>query len=278
MKYLRQFESFNERDIHEICKKHHICNYTINEDGSIDVNDDVNLKGPDHFKYFSERPDRKYYEFEKLPLKFNKVQGDFNVNFNKLTTLENCPIEVNGDFYCSNNQLTSLKGVPKKVNRFLCCENKLTTLDECPEIVNGDFNCSDNQLKSLINGPKIVNGYYGFDGNSIYDLYGFPKNHTKTVFFWAETRETPVGEFLSIFTVHNNAGKVGPFIDIINELDIIQGNTIIKDRLIELFNIFNYDYVPTNNLHPWDQPGIKEAPRDVEKFVNNLKFKNYILI
>ncbi len=36
MKYLKLFESFE--DIDEICKKYSIENYTINTDGSIDVN------------------------------------------------------------------------------------------------------------------------------------------------------------------------------------------------------------------------------------------------
>ena len=41
MKYLRLFESFEEID--EICREYNISNYTINTDGSIDVNDDVDL-------------------------------------------------------------------------------------------------------------------------------------------------------------------------------------------------------------------------------------------
>ncbi len=96
MKYLKLFESFE--DIDEICRKYNIENYTINPDGSIDVNEDVDLynKG-----------------LTKLPLKFNKVNGDFNCSYNKLTSLEGSPIEVNGSFYCNNNKLTSFEFSPK---------------------------------------------------------------------------------------------------------------------------------------------------------------------
>jgi hypothetical protein len=77
MKYLKLFENFD--DIDSICRKYGINNYIINEDGSIDVNDDVYLD---------------YKELIKLPLKFRNVTGHF---------------------YCQNNQLTSLEGSPKSV-------------------------------------------------------------------------------------------------------------------------------------------------------------------
>ena len=41
MKYLKLFENF--RDIDSICRRYCIENYTINSDGSIDVNGDVDL-------------------------------------------------------------------------------------------------------------------------------------------------------------------------------------------------------------------------------------------
>ena len=41
MKYLILFESFE--DIDEICRKYNIINYTINSDGTIDVDGNVDL-------------------------------------------------------------------------------------------------------------------------------------------------------------------------------------------------------------------------------------------
>jgi hypothetical protein len=60
MKHLKLFEAFE--DIDSICKKFGITNYTINPDGTVDVDGDVDLynKG-----------------LTKLPLKFGKVTGYF---------------------------------------------------------------------------------------------------------------------------------------------------------------------------------------------------------
>ena len=55
-----------------ICKQYNIENYTVNDDGSIDVNGDVFL-------------DNK--GLTELPLSFNKVTGYFSCSNNKLTSL-----------------------------------------------------------------------------------------------------------------------------------------------------------------------------------------------
>jgi hypothetical protein len=58
--------------IHDICEKYGIKNYTINDDGSIDVNGDVDLYN---------------CSITELPLRFNKVTGWFDCGYNNLTTL-----------------------------------------------------------------------------------------------------------------------------------------------------------------------------------------------
>jgi hypothetical protein len=151
MKYIKLFESFSdfpntEEDINRICIKYLIENYTINEDMSIDVDDDVEL--------CNER-------FTKFPLKFNRVFGDFNCSCNQLTTLEGGPKEVGGYFYCHMNQLKSLEGSPKEVGgNFYCFGNQLTTLEGSPYTVGGDFNCSNNLLITLEGAPKIIGGTF----------------------------------------------------------------------------------------------------------------------
>ena len=59
-----------EQEIHDICEKYDIKNYTINPDGSIDVDDGVDLSGKDLIK---------------IPLKFNKVNGWFDCSYNRLS-------------------------------------------------------------------------------------------------------------------------------------------------------------------------------------------------
>ncbi len=151
---IKLFEEFkNEQEIREICRKYEIENYTINSDGSIDVDGDVWLT---------------YYNLTKLPLKFTKVSGDFRCNDNQLTSLEEGPKEVGGDFYCYNNQLTSLVGCPNYVSgSFDISCNKLTTLEGLPNNINGSLNCAYNSLKTLKGISKIIDGDLDLDDNSI---------------------------------------------------------------------------------------------------------------
>ena len=127
---VKLFEDFNEIDT--ICKKYGIKNYTINPDGTVDVDGNVDLFNRD---------------LKELPLKFGKVSGSFDCRNNQLTTLEGAPKEVGGSFYCSNNQLRTLEGAPKEVGgSFYCHHNQLTTLEGAPKVVGGNFDCSNNPL------------------------------------------------------------------------------------------------------------------------------------
>ncbi len=151
---IRLFEQFNnEQEIRDICKKYKITNYVINNDGSIDVDGNVNLNG---------------YNLTKLPLKFNRVSGNFWCNDNQLTSLEGCPKEVSKTLYCYNNRLTSLVGCPEIIgDGFYCSFNYLTTLEGLPNNINGSLKCAYNALRSLKGIPKVIDGNLDLDDNSI---------------------------------------------------------------------------------------------------------------
>ena len=106
---------------------------TKNADGSIDVDGDVFLSG---------------LNLKRLPLKFNKVNGNFSSSHNQLTSLDGAPKEVGGNFWCINNQLTSLEGAPKEVGKsFTCTNNNLTSLEGAPKEVGTDFWCYSNKVQ-----------------------------------------------------------------------------------------------------------------------------------
>ena len=112
------------QEIHNICEKYAITDYSINSDGSIDVVGSVYL--------FS-------MNLDKLPLKFNIVHGHFYCYKNELTSLEGSPKKVDGNFYCSLNKLTSLVGGPKEVcGTFYCSSNNLTSLEGLSKIIKGE--------------------------------------------------------------------------------------------------------------------------------------------
>jgi len=130
MKYLRLFESFENID--EICKEYGITDYTINSDGSIDVDNYVNLG---------------FKNLTKSPLKFNKVDAWFSCNCNNLTSLEGSPIEVNGSFYCYGNKLESLEFSPRIIRGdFDCRYNNIKTFEYFPSFVKDDFICFSNPI------------------------------------------------------------------------------------------------------------------------------------
>jgi hypothetical protein len=181
-----QFINESNQDIHFICKEYGIKNYSINDDGSVDVDGDVDLSDKG---------------LTKLPLKFRKVSGDFNCDNNQLTSLEGCPQKVGRDFYCSNNKLTSLEGSPQSVGgSFYCDDNKLTSLEGSPQSVGGNFSCDNNKLKDvygLKEGFKIGGDIYLYD-NPVYEIFKlFP-----------EYRYSEVIEYLNEYEVVRDGNKV----------------------------------------------------------------------
>ena len=113
-----------------ICEKYGIENYTINSDGSIDVNGDVYLydKG-----------------LTELPLRFNKVSGSFDCSSNNLTSLNGSPKWIGGWFSCQYNQLTSLEFSPDYIGGFFDCTGNKLTDNYCESEIGGGFYTSLKQ-------------------------------------------------------------------------------------------------------------------------------------
>jgi hypothetical protein len=130
--------------IQDICKQYKIENYTINDDGSIDVNGDVNLS---------------WLGITELPLRFNKVTGDFFCSHNNLTSLKGCPRWVGGFFNCIYNQLTSLEFSPDYVGGYFSCRcNKLTD-NYCDTEIKDTFITSLKQEGLIFDFNKRVVNY-----------------------------------------------------------------------------------------------------------------------
>ena len=123
--------------IEEICEKYGIENYTINPDGSIDVNGSVDLYDK---------------ELIQLPLIFNKVTGSFDCSYNYLTSLKGSPRWVGGWFDCYNNDLTSLEFSPDHVGGYFDCINNKLTDNYCDTEIGGKFYTNLEQ-DGLIQGP-----------------------------------------------------------------------------------------------------------------------------
>ena len=100
----------NIENIKAWCDEMDIRNYTINSQGEIDVDGNVNLRGKD---------------FKELPYKFGEIEGFFEMDrCPHLISLKNCPNYVRGYFSCSFcKELDSLEGCPKKIGLTFFCSN-----------------------------------------------------------------------------------------------------------------------------------------------------------
>ena len=109
-------------------------------------------------------------------VKFGVVDGTFDCDKNRLTSLEGAPQEVSGDFWCDNNSLTSLEGAPQKVGvDFYCRSNALTSLEGAPQEVGVGFYCQNNHLTSLEGAPLKVGGSFYCGSNALTSLEGAPQ-------------------------------------------------------------------------------------------------------
>jgi len=158
---MKNLISKGEKDqIDLICKDYQIENYSINSNGSVDVDGDVFISSK---------------KLIQLPLKFGKVSGHFICSFNQITSLEGSPHTVGGDFYCHFNQITSLEGAPHTVGGdFDCGDNDLSTLVGGPHTVGGQFDCIENRLTSLEGSPISVGGDFNCNFNILTTMVGLP--------------------------------------------------------------------------------------------------------
>ena len=130
--------------IDEICEKYKIKNYTINDDGTIDVDGNVDL--------FNEG-------LTEIPLTFNKVSGYFYCSYNKLTTLKGSPKWIGSSFSCDHNQLTSLEFSPDYVGGWFSCETNPLIDNYCDTEIGSGFYTTLKQDGLDIDGLCIANNY-----------------------------------------------------------------------------------------------------------------------
>jgi len=151
----------NVSDIENWLRDYGINNYHISDDFYVSVQGNVNL---------SEK-----LKGQKLPIKFDRVDGYFNISNNDLETLEGCPKVVIKDFNCSYNKLTSLFDCPVEVGNFDCSHNNLKNLSYGPKEVKGTYDCSFNELVSIKASPRTIKGHFKCNNNRLVSLDGGPK-------------------------------------------------------------------------------------------------------
>jgi hypothetical protein len=98
-------------------------------------------------------------DIEEIPVKFGRVELNFDCSYNKLTTFKNCPDYIGGHFWGENNNIKSLEYYPKEVcGKFIINYN--------PIIKNLEYVYKDKKFKlwdkldwtDIFNyNPKMIN-------------------------------------------------------------------------------------------------------------------------
>ncbi len=144
MKYIKIYEGFNpskRSDIEFICKKHKIDNWTINSDGTVDVDEGVSL-------------DKR---FIKSSVKFRNVNGTFFCNSMGLKSLEGFAPEYCNNFNCQTNDLESLEFGPKSIGHYYHAglNKNLHSLKGFPTSI-GKNGCTFTLSSSWLNGKNPI--------------------------------------------------------------------------------------------------------------------------
>lgn len=86
-------------------------------------------------------------------LKYVKIYGHFDIRYNKLESLENCPQWIGKNFLANRNYLLTMKGGPIYVGGDYYCDNHVITLEHIAKYIGGSLIIYDD-IKDTI--PKDV--------------------------------------------------------------------------------------------------------------------------
>ena len=148
------------------------CNYTINDDGSIDILDSVTWYN--RFTIKDSMVETAYEKFEDFlpvyvgmhhctnflvfPQKINRVHGDFNIDMNLLVSMKNFPDIIDGSFSAAHNRISSLHYFPKQILANIDIgDNPINLFKGIPKVINGNFDIRYTNLmsKDFAHIPKV---------------------------------------------------------------------------------------------------------------------------
>jgi len=149
--------------------KHDVQNFVIDPNtNEVDVDGDVFMDIDD---------------IKKLPVKFRKVTGSFNIAGSDIETLEGCPQIVGRHFDCSETDIKSFEHGPQQVGGAYKAENcsYLASLKGLPRVVPGLLHLGGASNVSTLEGiPEQIGSLFlpasPFNGHNIHKMVKHIKN------------------------------------------------------------------------------------------------------
>lgn len=240
-----------KRKIRDFCDRLNIQNYTINNDGTVDVNGelrlDLSLLKKDelnntiiNFNKVNGSVDMTSNKkgINKLPFTFKEVTGSFFITHKNLETLLGCPKKVGGNFNCRNNRLRTLEGAPEYVGgNFYVSDNSLGSLQGAPKYIGGDFDISENSLETLEGLPERIGGFLELQSNKIKSLEYI--NNNCNIRYWS-LEQNPIMLIFELVSYEiEEYSSITDIIDFFNSCDPVHpqesGDPILYLNRLELF-------------------------------------------
>jgi hypothetical protein len=254
-------------------------NYTVDLEGGIKITN--TQMGTREIKSLSDKVAKKSFSFYKkeygkieLPISFNKVGGNFNVDSLHLVDMRLFPKHVGGNLEASSTYITSLKG--------------------CPEYVGGDFKIktrghlwdSPDLLRSLEYCPKYIGGNLDVYGMGIYTFEYFPEKLVGDFL----CRANPIHEIWVLMNMDKNNielfndfdpiresatpyGKPILYLDImesfLNTLDVTYSDSTLFNNK-QLYNGVKFYEKLSFNYEVLDSSDNKLSTRDVRQFCDRV--------
>lgn len=160
-------------------------NYTLDLEGDIKItNTQMNTK---EIKSISDKVGKKSFSFYKkdygkleLPVSFNKVGGNFNIDWLHFEDMRLFPKHIGGNFEASGTYINSLKGGPEYVGGNYTITSRghlydspflLRSLEHCATHIGGNLDVNGQGIYSFEYFPKKLVGDFLCESNPIYSLW-----------------------------------------------------------------------------------------------------------
>ena len=160
-------------------------NYTLDLDGDIKItNTQMNTR---EIKSINDKVAKKSFSFYKkeygkleLPVSFNKVGGNFNVDCLNFEDMRLFPKHISGNLEASGTYINTLKGGPEYVGGNYNIESRghlydspflLRSLEHCATHIGGNLDVNGQGIYSFEYFPKKLIGNFICENNPIYPIW-----------------------------------------------------------------------------------------------------------